>query len=230
MHGPTLPQGERAYSHRKDKIMKDSGVNPEEAASPTSSALLERVRRQEQSAWERLVSLYTPLVYQWCLWARLQPADAEEVSQEVFLAVARSIRDFHHDREGDTFRGWLRAITRNKIHDHAPAPGTRGTGGSDAQERLSQVASNPLLDESGEADAREANILYRRAIEMIEAEFEPPSRRAFWLVLAGQRPADVAAELGMSTAAVYIAKSRILKRLRDEFGDLLSTDSIPGNG
>jgi RNA polymerase sigma-70 factor (ECF subfamily) len=197
--------------------MKDPGVLGDSEGSGTSLTLLERVRRSDQAAWERLVSLYTPLVYHWCLRCGLQPADAEEVSQEVFLAVARGIGDFRHDREGDSFRGWLRTITRNKVCDHRPPPGGQGVGGSDVQGRLLQV---PAGAEEG-SEVEEAGMVYRRAVELIEAEFEPSSRRAFWLLLGGRRPADVAADLGLSTGAVYIAKSRILKRLRDEFRELL---------
>jgi RNA polymerase sigma-70 factor, ECF subfamily len=201
--------------------MKDPGVHDDGTSGATSSALLDRVQRQEQSAWERLVSLYSPLVYHWCLRYGLQRADVEEVCQDVFLAVARSIGKFRHGGERDTFRGWLHTITRNKILDHVPPPGGRGAGGSDAQDRLLQVpVEGPGEPDSNSAD-RDLGIVYHRAVELIEVEFEPNTRRAFWLVVAGRRAADVAAELGMSVGAVYIAKSRILRRLRDEFGDLL---------
>src|SRR5580765_1041873 len=117
--------------------MKDFGVKPiEEPLDHTSLTLLDRVRRKDKEAWERLVSLYTPLVYHWCIIAGLQAADAEETAQEVFLAVARAVVSFHRDQDGDTFRGWLRIITRNKIFDHAVPPGGGGQGGSAAQKRL----------------------------------------------------------------------------------------------
>jgi len=186
--------------------------------------LLERVRRQDRSAWERLVSLYTPLVYHWCLRHGLQRADAEEVCQEVFLAVARGIDSFRHDREGDTFRGWLRTITRSKVRDHVTPPGGRGAGGSDAQGRLLHVPAAEPGETDDSARAEETGLVYRRAVELIETEFEPKTRRAFWLVMGGRRAADVAAELHMSRGAVYIAKSRVLKRLRDEFAELLEAD------
>src|SRR5262249_48830287 len=116
--GYRRPAGSGRPGRGKNRLMKDPGVLGDSKGSATSLTLLERVRRRDQAAWERLVSLYTPLVYHWCLRHGLQPADAEEVSQEVFLAVARGIGDFRHDREGDSFRGWLRTITRNKVCDH----------------------------------------------------------------------------------------------------------------
>jgi RNA polymerase sigma-70 factor (ECF subfamily) len=184
--------------------------------------LLEKVGRQDKEAWERFVSLYSPLVYYWCKIARLQTTDVEEVAQDVFTAVFRFVKDFHREQEGGTFRGWLRRITINKIHDHRAPPGGRGHGGTDAQMQLVELAApDPPELADGSSEAAENNILYNRAVELIELSFEPNSRRAFWLLVAGRTGKDVAAELGMSTRAVFTAKARILKRLREEFGELL---------
>jgi RNA polymerase sigma-70 factor (ECF subfamily) len=175
-----------------------------------------------------LVSLYTPLVYHWCRLAGLSSPDAEEVGQDVFMAVARGLVTFTHDREGATFRGWLRVITRRAIQDHAPPPGGVGEGGSSA---LTEVAAHdPAAADDSDARAVEKNILYRRAIELMESSFEPKSCRAFWLLVAGRSAREAAAELGMSPAAVYTAKSRILARLRDEFGDLLGLGPVVAPG
>jgi RNA polymerase sigma-70 factor, ECF subfamily len=188
------------------------------SAIPTSLTLLDKIRRKDQVAWERLVSLYTPLVYYWCKRAGLRPPDAEEVGQEVFLAVSRAIGSYHHDQKQDTFRGWMWQITRNKIRDHAPPPGGKGIGGSDAQRYLLEMASPGPVEEAESAPADvERNILFRRAVEMIEVNFEPKTRRAFWLLISGGKANDVAVELGMSASAVYTAKSKILKCLREEF-------------
>jgi RNA polymerase sigma-70 factor (ECF subfamily) len=204
--------------------VKDFGVNPDEKVSQplTSLTLLEKVRRKEQAAWDRLVRLYSPVVFHWCKRAGLQPADAEEVGQEVFLAVARAVVTFRRDREGDTFRGWLRTITENKIRDHAPPLGGKGGGGSGAHERLLHL---PAPEPPASDDVAETSILYLRALELIEASFEANTRRAFWLAIAGWKAQDIAAELGTSTAAVYIAKSRVLGRLRSEFHDLLDLEA-----
>jgi RNA polymerase sigma-70 factor, ECF subfamily len=209
--------------------MKDEGVNPHEGnPGQTSLTLLEKVRAQEQEAWDRLVELYTPLVWHWCRICGLQLADMEEVTQDVFTAVARGISTFHRDQEGDTFRGWLRSITRTKIIDHLPPVGGVGEGGSGAQRRLLEVAApDPDAQASADAEAMERNILYRRAVQMIESSFEPSTRRAFWLLIAGRQPRDVAADLALSVSAVYTAKARILKRLREEFQGILEiSDAI----
>src|SRR5262249_23757624 len=93
-------------------------VNKGEEVSATSLSLLERARGRDPVAWERLVSLYRPLVEHWCERANLQDADMADVRQEVFLAVSRKSADVRRERAGDTFRGWLYTITRHKICDH----------------------------------------------------------------------------------------------------------------
>ena len=198
------------------------GVTPDEGQPATSLSLLERARSRDERAWEQLVDLYTPLVYAWCRRAGLQPADAKDVGQEVFRAVARKLADFRHDREGDTFRGWLRTITRNKLRDLAaesrrsPA-GFGGTDGSNALDRLSAV------DFESDAElATERQLLYQRALEVIRTGFEERTWRMFWLTVVEDRPAeDVSRELGVTINAVYLAKSRVLRRLRNEFADLI---------
>src|SRR5262245_36645258 len=84
----------------------------------TSLTLLQRVQARQPDAWERLVDLYAPLVLHWCRRGGLHGDDADDVFQEVFRSLAEHIADFRRDRPGDSFRGWLRTITRNKLLDH----------------------------------------------------------------------------------------------------------------
>jgi RNA polymerase sigma-70 factor (ECF subfamily) len=150
-------------------------------------------------------------------------ADAADVSQEVFAAVARHIADFRRERPGDSFRGWLWTITRNKVRDHwrRHADEVQAAGGTTAQQVMNQVPEDGPPDTETGAEG-EASDLYRRALELIRSEFEERTWRAFLMVtMEGRLPADVAAALGTTPGAVYIAKSRVLKRLRDEFGDLI---------
>jgi DNA-directed RNA polymerase specialized sigma24 family protein len=86
--------------------------------SSTSLSLLERARGSDVAAWGRLVGLYTPLVDRWCRQAGLQDADAADIRQEVFVAVARGLAAFRRKAKNDTFRGWLRVITRHKLCDY----------------------------------------------------------------------------------------------------------------
>jgi RNA polymerase sigma-70 factor (ECF subfamily) len=131
---------------------------------------------------------------------------------------------FRKDREGDTFRGWLRRITQNKLRDHFRRRGreAEGVGGSSAQERLAQLpeperakVADLAADDEGERS------LFARALDLIRGEFAERTWAAFWrTAVEGRAPRDVAAELSMSPGAVRVAKSRVLHRLREELGDL----------
>ncbi len=192
------------------------------SVNATSPSLLARVQANQPGSWERLVDLYAPLVYHWCRRSALSPEDAADVFQEVFRSVAEHIAGFRRDRAGASFRGWLRTITRNKIHDHFRRQQGRAqaAGGTDAQLRMLAVPEAPE-----EEDAQEAGLLHqqvRRAVEMLQGEFEPRTWQAFWKVqIEGQSTTDVGAELAMTAAAVRKAKLRVLRRLREELGDLL---------
>jgi len=192
--------------------------------SSTSRTLLERVRADDAAAWDRLVRLYAPLVFYWCRRWGLQDEDAADVFQEVFLAVATHIGDFQKRQPGDTFRGWLRTITSNKILDlfrrRRRDPG--GVGGSEAQDRLAVLPAPLVPEEPSVADSQAERGLFYRALEGVRAEFEPRTWQAFWkTAVEGRAAPDVADALGMSPGAVRVAKSRVLHRLRAELGDLM---------
>ncbi len=187
----------------------------------TSPSLLERVRANQAGAWERLVELYAPLVYHWCRRDGLTADDAADVFQEVFRAVAQHLADFRRDRPGDSFRGWLRTITRNKVRDHFRRleGEPRAAGGTDAQLRLREVPEPAEVDPSEEDVVRQQ---LHRTLEAIRGEFEERTWRAFWEVqMEGRGTDEVGAELGLTPAAVRKAKFRVLRRLREDLGDLL---------
>ncbi len=189
--------------------------------NPTSLTLLERVRGRDEAAWGSLLRLYAPLVERWCGHWGVRGADADDVRQEVFQAVAAGLDSFRRERSGDTFRGWLRVITRNKLIDHARRRQKQpeAQGGSDAHRQLQQVAERELPEDSQE----DLGGLYHRALELVRGEFEPRTWEAFWrAAVEGQAPALVAEDLGVTPAAVRKAKSRVLLRLRQEVGDLIA--------
>jgi RNA polymerase sigma-70 factor (ECF subfamily) len=181
------------------------------------------------AAWERLTSLYAPLVYHWCRGMRLAEQDMPDVFQQVFQSVALHIQAFHKDRPGDSFRHWLRAITRNKVRDHfrRNARQAQAAGGTDAQIYFSQLAAPPADPEvADEHDARaeegEIRQLLRGALEQIRDQVHPQTWQAFWMVVVeGKTPEEVAEELGMRPGTVRVAKSRVLSRLRSELGEFL---------
>lgn len=160
-----------------------------------------------------MVSLYAPLVLYWCQRHGLQQADAEDVLQEVFRAVAARVGCFHRQKSG-AFRGWLRAITRHKILDLYRRRQRSGEAicGFDADHHPDEES---LGDEERE-QASEDRILYARVIELARSEFEKRTWTAFYRVVVEEEPpADVAAALGMTLNAVYLAKSHVLRWARD---------------
>ncbi|HEY1381635.1 MAG TPA: sigma-70 family RNA polymerase sigma factor [Gemmataceae bacterium] len=195
-----------------------SGPSP---SSATSRSLLAGVQADEPTAWDRLVRLYAPLVLQWCHTAGLRDQDAADIFQEVFQAVVASVGRFRRAREGDTFRGWLRRITQNKVRDHYRRLGreVRGVGGSSARDRLAQLPEPEAADDLGSVKAEHG--LFARALALIRGQVEDRTWAAFWqTAVEGREPADVAADLRMSPGAVRVAKCRVLHRLREELGDL----------
>src|SRR3954469_1723952 len=130
------------------------------AETATSRSLLIQLKDGRPAAWERLTALYAPLVYHWCRGMRLADQDMPDVFQQVFQSVAAHIQEFHKDRPGDTFRHWLRAITRNKVRDHfrRTSRQAQAAGGTDAQIYFSQVvapAEPEVVDEEGGHDEEE---------------------------------------------------------------------------
>jgi RNA polymerase sigma-70 factor (ECF subfamily) len=202
--------------------MADRGGTSADPGS-VSSTLLERVKARRPEAWQRLVDLYGPVVYRWCRQSGVRREDAADVVQEVFSSVAAHVGEFRRDSPGDSFTAWLAAITRNKIRDHFRRRQGRpqARGGTDAQQQFLEIPELPELSQQS-GPTRWDGLLSRRALDLVRAEFENRTWEAFCrTAVNGQRPADVADDLGMTVNAVYKAKSRVLRRLRRELGDLL---------
>jgi RNA polymerase sigma-70 factor (ECF subfamily) len=207
-------------------MAEDDPVAPAPATPQSSSAtplsLLERVRANDAAAWRQLHELYQPLVRFWCARAGLTAPDVEDVTQEVFAGAANSLANFHRDRPGDTFRGWLRGITRNQILLFRRRNLNRpvAEGGSEALENLHQV--HDPLPPPDDSETAEISQLYRRALDQVRGQFEERTWQAFWLtVIEGRSPATLTGELGMTAAGIRQAKSRVLRRVKLEVGDLV---------
>lgn len=187
----------------------------------TSSSLIHRVKDGDSDAWRRLVKLYGPAVYVWCRQSGLNTHDAADVVQDTFLAVAGHLARFRRERPEDSFRGWLFTITRNKVRDHYRRlnESVQAQGGTAAEKMLAQIPE--LL--SGDSQLQPTGgFIERRALELIQAEFEQRTWQAFWqTAVDGRGATEVAAELTMTKHAVRQAKYRVLRRLRQELDGLL---------
>jgi RNA polymerase sigma-70 factor (ECF subfamily) len=158
----------------------------------------------------------------WCGRWGVTGADADDIIQEVFQTAAVKLPEFCREGPNDTFRGWLRGITRNLLlaHGRRAARHPRGAGGTDAHLRLREVPEAAPPDEDDPTS--ELSELYRRALEQVRSEFEGRTWQAFVrTAVDGRKATEAAAELGLSSAAVRQAKSRVLRRLREELGELI---------
>lgn len=182
----------------------------------TPASLLQRLREpQSQQAWTRFVQLYTPLLYHWARRLDLHEPDAADLVQDVLVLLVRKLPEFTYDHN-KSFRAWLRTVMRNCWRNHC------------RRIELPREAHPPNLDDvAASAEDVLSETEYRqwivgRALELMQAEFQATTWKACWeCVVGGRAAAEVAAELGMSVGAVYVAKSRVLSRLRQELMDLL---------
>jgi RNA polymerase sigma-70 factor (ECF subfamily) len=192
--------------------------------SETSFSLLERLRsRPDGDAWRRLVDVYTPLLRAWMARHALQASDADDLVQEVLTVVVRELSQFQHNRRAGAFRRWLRTILVNRLRDFWRARQHRpvAAGGSDLLRQLEELAE-PDSALSRVWDEEHDRHVVRRLLELVEPEVTPTTWQAFRRVaLEGQDEETVAAELGLSVNAVFIAKSRVLARLRREAEGLI---------
>jgi RNA polymerase sigma-70 factor (ECF subfamily) len=184
--------------------------------STTSISLLARLRKPgDEQAWQRFVSLYTPLLYHWATTAGLRGSEVEDLVQDIFALLVARLPQFEYDR-GQSFRGWLRTIVVNRCRDAfrrrqpqaLPAP--------------AELLDNHSLDAAQWLAENEYRTqLAARALDLMRNEFEEPTWRACFECTVNDRPAaEVARELGLSVNAVYVAKSRVLRRLRQELDGL----------
>jgi RNA polymerase sigma-70 factor (ECF subfamily) len=185
--------------------------------------LLREVQGGSAAGWQRLCALYKPLVMWWCSRKGLSSHDTEDVAQDVFVTVQSRIGEFRPGPQPGSFRAWLRTITDHKVGDfiRRSRKQPEAAGGSTAQKVLEQVPDDTGGDVAEPDSPDERRILLRRALELVKAEVEPRTWEAAWrTTVLDQRPADVAADLGMTPNAVYIARSRVLSRLRELLADL----------
>jgi RNA polymerase sigma-70 factor (ECF subfamily) len=191
---------------------------------PTSLSLLHRVQAQaDADSWSRLVELYRPLIHAWLSRYHVQASDADDLTQEVLAVLVRELPRFEHSGQAGSFRAWLRTIAANRMRSFWRAGRCRpaAMGDSNFAQMIEQI-EDPESPLSQVWDRQHDEHVLARLLELMELEFEPATVKAFRrTALEAATAEDVAAELGMSTAAVYIARSRVLRRLRQEAQGLI---------
>jgi RNA polymerase sigma-70 factor, ECF subfamily len=191
---------------------------------PTSKSLLAKARDcSDDAAWRRLIDLYEPLILKWTRPHVAQRVDADDIVQEVLTTLVRELPRFDHNERAGAFRAWLRTITVHRLRAYWDKQDTRPatSGSGEAHEALAQLAdpTSPLARSWDEEHDRHVTKSLLRSIQL---EFQPASWRAFERhVQDGQTAAEVAEALGLSVNAVLIAKSRVLKRLREKAAGLV---------
>jgi RNA polymerase sigma-70 factor (ECF subfamily) len=189
----------------------------------TRQSLLLRAQTGETDAWKGLTDLYRPLILGWLHRQGVPARDLEDLSQEVLLSVVKQLPGFQHSGQRGAFRSWLRTIVCRRTADYWRAldADTQARGGSSATAALQQIA-DPDSALNRQWDEEHDRYVVRCLLELVEEEFEPITLQAFQrLALDGVSGEEAARELGLSVSAVYVAKSRVLARIRQEAQGLI---------
>ncbi len=188
----------------------------------THPTLLQKLREPNRpDAWERFVDLYTPLLLTWARTLGLRGDDAADLVQDVFVTLVRQLPRFQYDPARKNFRGWLRTVCWNKWRDRQRLRAAH-VGQAGAEELAGLIAGedrDPFWEQEHQA------FLIRQALQTLRdlrGEFEPQTVDLCWEVVVNARPpADVARQFGVSVNAVYIARLRVLRRVRQELAEFL---------
>jgi RNA polymerase sigma-70 factor (ECF subfamily) len=194
-------------------------------APTTRPSLLVRLKDAgDAEAWRQFVELYGPIVYRFGRRHRLQDADAADLTQEVLRAVSGSVGRFDYDPRRGSFRGWLFTLAHRRLSDLLARRRRQEQAGGDS-------ATQALLDEQPAPDSEEVwnqeheRQVFAWAAEQVRGQFTETTWRAFWrTAVDGREAADVAGELGLSLGAVYVAKSRVQARLREQIQQLADNE------
>ncbi len=194
--------------------------------SPTTrpSLLLQIRNPHNTAAWTQFVEIYMPLVHRYAVRRGLQDADAADVAQDVFKAIAARASHFQYDPTRGSFRSWLYTVARSKLHNHLARrrKQERATGES----RVRQILESQ--PDSDHEDETQWNIDYQRQMfdwgaQQVRPSVQEATWSAFWQTAVEQKPAGEVAELlGMSIGAIYVAKSRVLAQIRQRIQSVIS--------
>jgi RNA polymerase sigma factor (sigma-70 family) len=195
----------------------------------TRPSLLVRLREPaNHAAWAEFVNLYTPLVHGFCRQRGLQEADAADVAQEVLMAVARTMKRFEYQPSKGTFRSWLFTVTRNKFNNFLAKRRRQPLGSGDTVVQQF-IEAQPCPETEAAWDRQYHQRLFDWACQQVRREFQETTWQAFWRTAVEDHPGHAVAQgLGLSVGAVYIAKSRVLARLREKTQEVAGDTALRG--
>jgi RNA polymerase sigma-70 factor (ECF subfamily) len=200
-----------------------------EAPATQPSLLIRLGDKQDTVAWAQFVEVYAPLVYGFARKHGMQDADAADLTQEVMRAVAGAISRLEYDPRRGTFRSWLFTVVRNKFRNYLSNKTRKQmtSGGSSVQELLeAQPDRVDALEEQWDHEYDQR--VFSWAVDRVKGSFTEKTWQAFWQVsVEGKNARDVAVNVGISVGAVYIAKSRVLARLKEQI-QLLQGEDLEG--
>jgi RNA polymerase sigma-70 factor (ECF subfamily) len=189
----------------------------------TSPSLLIRIRDHgDHLAWSQFVDLYQPLIRGFARKHGLQDADAADLTQEVLRAVARAIERLDYDPRRGSFRAWLFTVVRNKLRNFLESRRhqVQGSGDTGVQEALN-AQPTPIDGPEEEWDRDYERRLFAWAAEQVRGTVQEATWQAFWqTAVEGKSGQEVAQTLGLTVAAVYLAKSRVMAKLKEQIRQL----------
>ncbi len=192
----------------------------------TRASLLVRIRDPRDAlAWSQFVEIYAPLVYGFARKHGLQDADAADLTQDVLRAVSGAVKNLDYDPKRGSFRGWLFTAVRNKLRNFLAARSQREQGSGDTEQH--ELLKNQPAPEDDESvwDREYEHQIFTWAVAQVRGCFQDSTWQAFWqTAVNGRNGKDVAKELKMSVAAVYLAKGRVMARLREQIRQIQGKD------
>ena len=194
----------------------------------TQPTLLIRMRdATDHDAWNRFTDLYAPVVYSFLRKRGLQDADAADLSQDVLRQVSTSINAFHYDANRGSFRNWILTIVQNRLSNYwrRDAHQARSSGDPNVIEQLQQIPQPTSPNDETLWDADYQRQLFHYAARIVRQDFTIETWQAFWqTAVDGRLAKDVASELDLTLAAVYLAKARVMKRIKGEVARLIEEE------
>lgn len=187
----------------------------------TRLTLIQRISNDETGAWTEVDSIYGPLIRGWLGRYHLQPADVDDLTQEVLKVLVAEIGKFDHNGRVGAFRNWLRTTTVNVARNTLRKRGTPGGGGTGFQVAMAAL-EDPNSELSREFDDQHNQHVVKFLLKDIESDFKPQTMAIFKMHVVDEISVNETAErFGVSRASVHTAKSRVLRKLRERAGDLL---------